>query len=959
MILNRLFKPKWQHPDPQIRKQCIQVLDSADPALAELAQQDQEPEVRCAAIAKLAELNLLRQIAEQDRDDTVRKFADNRLRELLSGRAPDSPRLETRLTELQSLQSPYVDYLALQAKESELRLAALQHVANEAVLAEVVINDPVAEVRFNALEKVHDPVILGQIVGLSRNRDKRVSRRIRERLDDLRIKRKRVERIEYLCQEVASLRWDGENGLNAAKFLKLEKEWQELKSFAEPTWQEHYNQARAQFLAQRQASVAKRMAGSELCASLEAFLNTLQTRLELTDELRGSLEQTLEDTRGSWNQLGITDDSEGRRLEQRFAGLIQAIKERERVLERNHERAERLRELLKQAEALLSQPSEVLESNLTTLKHRWSSMERPEVKELALELQTQFDAVVGKLRNRLQRQKELRDQELAEIQNLVNALEKALEVGELQHAITLYEQTRGRLKRNISLSHKQMTALEERLQACVPKLGELRGWRRWGTNRAREQLCEEAEQLIGLQADPEEIAQEVKQLRLAWKALDSSEGSAATKALWKRFDKACEQAYEPCKAYFEAQAKERQNNLAKKQALCERLEHFAAMTDWERVDWQAADRLQREVQNQWAKLGAVPRVERKALERRYNKILEYINGCLQPERERELQRRRDLIQQVQALANSEDWRVAIESTKQAQAEWHPSVQASPQMEQALWRKFRAACDAVFERRKVEQQAAERERQTNLASRIALCEEIEALASVDHEGIGQARRRIQEAREAWALFAPVPKAQYKSLEQRFETACKQFAQHEQELQATQLREELDILRQLAALCSEVEALLGGQDLEMKRAAVERARQQWETLGQVPQAWSKAIRQRFDTACQALLADGGTQQALLQILRANLDSKQTLCLRMEILAGVESPKEFAQARMQYQVLRLSESLHKGSVVESSDEARAIEVQWHLVGLLPPEQNELLEGRFQRALAALRKNRSRPAV
>jgi hypothetical protein len=706
------------------------VLDSTDPALAELAQQDQEPEVRCAAIAKLAELNLLGQIAEQDRDDTVRKFADNRLRELLSGKAPDSPGLETRLAELQSLQSLYVDYLALQAKESELRLAALQRVANEAVLADIVINDPVADIRFNALEKIHDPATLERLAGLSRNRDKRVSRRIRERLEDLRIKRKRAERIEYLCQEMASLRWDGENGLNAAKFLKLEKEWQELGSFAESSWQEYYNQARAQFLAQRQASVAKRTARSELCASLEAFLNTLQTRLELTDELHGLLEQTLQDSRGSWNQLGITDDSEGRRSEQRFAGLIQAIKERARVLERNHERAVRLRELLKQAEELLSQSSEVLESDLTTLKHRWSSMERPELRELALELQTQFDAVVGKLRNRLQRQRELRDQELAEIQNLVNTLEKALEVGELQQAITLYEQTRGRLKRNISLSRKQMTALEERLQACVPKLGELRGWRRWGTNRVREQLCEEAEQLIGLQADPEEIAEGVKQLRLAWKALENGEGSAATKALWKRFDKACEQAYEPCKAYFELQAKERQDNLAKKQALCERLEQFAVTTDWERVDWQAADRLQREVQNQWAKVGAVPRAERKALERRYNQISEYINRYLQPERERELQRRRDLIQQVKALANSEDWRAAIESAKQAQAEWHPSVQASPQVEQALWRKFRAACDAVFERRKIEQQAAERERQTNLAGRIALCEEIEALASVD-------------------------------------------------------------------------------------------------------------------------------------------------------------------------------------------------------------------------------------
>ena len=43
-----------------------------------------------------------------------------------------------------------------------------------------------------------------------------------------------------------------------------------------------------------------------------------------------------------------------------------------------------------------------------------------------------------------------------------------------------------------------------------------------------------------------------------------------------------------------------------------------------------------------------------------------------------------------------------------------------------------------------------------------------------------------------------------------------------------------------------------------------------------------------------------------LLANLPIKQLLCLRLEIAAGVESPPEYAQARMEYQVARLSESL-----------------------------------------------------
>ncbi|NJN45244.1 MAG: DUF349 domain-containing protein [Candidatus Competibacteraceae bacterium] len=173
-----------------------------------------------------------------------------------------------------------------------------------------------------------------------------------------------------------------------------------------------------------------------------------------------------------------------------------------------------------------------------------------------------------------------------------------------------------------------MATVDARLQVCVPRLGELRGWRRWGTHQAREHLCEEAESLLGLELPPLDIAERIKKLRATWKHLDGTEG-AASRTLWKRFDKACEQAYEPCQAYFAAKTRERQHNLAQKQAVCEQLEHFESDTDWSRINWRDADRFLRDTQKRWHKIGPINRADKKSLDRRFETALKRFDKHLQ------------------------------------------------------------------------------------------------------------------------------------------------------------------------------------------------------------------------------------------------------------------------------------------------------------------------------------------
>ena len=944
MILSRFLKPKWQQANPESRKQSLRNLDSNDPKLLDLARQDPDPAVRRAALERLDDLDLLRRIANEDTDADLRDAAQARYHALLAGKVAGGPTLASRLERLRSdPEANLVEFLLQQAAEPELRLAALEQIDLESTLADIAIRNSHPDLRLAALERVHDPELLDRIARQSRNRDKRLHRRARERLDALHAEQARALNLERLCAEMEHLNWDGESGLNAGRFPKLEQEWREQEIGAPPELQARYAQARGRFLAERQASANRRAQRLELLATLESLLERLRQHGESNSELDAEIRYATTEAPTAWAHHGPAQDSESRRQTARFQQLVQNIQEQERLLRRNHIRTERLRETLTQGETLLRQPSEVRDTDIKHLRQRWEGLERPESQALANDLQSRFDSLLDKLRARQQRQIQHRDQEWQDIQDRVGQLETAVEDGELQQATQLQEQVRRQIKHNIGLSRGQMAAIEERLQSCAARIGELRGWRRWGASQAREQLCVTAENLIDLDADPADIAQRIQQVRTAWKELDHHEGGAS-KGLWKRFNTACERAYAPCQAYFEAQTRERQHNFDQKAALCEQLEQFEAATDWRQVDWREADRLCRRAREQWHQLGPVNRADRKAIDRRFQQIQRRLDAHLDIERQRELTRRQQLIQQVQELAGNPDLRVAVETAKLAQAQWQPTVQGAYRQEQALWKTFRAACDAVFARRHNEQQAADAERQANLTHKLGLCEEIESLALIDREQLARANTRLQEAQHEWQIIGPIPRTEQRATDQRFEAAVRRFTQHEKLLHQADIQESVQHLQQRGRLCARLEAAL---ETQRDDTLLSSAHQEWAALPDPPAALAAALQQRFDAACQALEGTPDQIQAARARLAHNLERKQTWCVCMEIVAGVDSPPEFAPLRMEYQVARLSASLAgAAATTEALYNPRQLQEQWWLTGALPAEAAAELDTRFLRA-------------
>jgi exonuclease SbcC len=951
-MFTRLFTPRWEHADPRIRRQSLESGAVPAEALARAAREDEDPEVRRCALELLDDLEQLTALLATEAVPDVREVAGRRLRTLLAAPMQAGPPLEARLEILRRAPvSELTVFLAREAQVAEIRMVALEQVREISILCAIAVEDPVAAVRRAALERIEDPQGWETVAREARNKDKQVSRLARERLDAWQQIRTDQENAERLCREMEALLAGTLQVDDARHLRRLDGQWQSLEPVTSTPLSARYQRAREQVatgIAQLAAQQAKRR---DICVDIEKRLAGMHdhdgSAVPSTEDLLASLEVAID----HWQALAPSAD-EDEPLAQRFAGLVQQVRQQAERLARDRACAVRLQALVQQAGALRDVPAKIDEHSIKKLESRWAALEQPASRSLAEALQHDFDSALQTLRDRLERQRRQRLQALDTAESLLAELESALQEGELERALSLRDRLRHLLKTARNVAERRRLALQEQLQGMQPRLEELRQWRHWGGGKARQRLCTEIEALANSARTAEDIAARVRNARDAWKHMDHAEGPAG-EALWQHFDQACTRAYEPYQQERRAQAAQRVAHFDQKHALCRELDAFERDTDWKQVDWHKADQRVRKAREHWRRIGPVPGKAHRSLEKNYREVLERLESHLGKEREQELRRRRGLIVAVEQLATAPDSRAASRAVKQAQAAWTPTVQATRQVEQALWKQFRSACDAVFKHIGEQRDAADTEQQANLERKTALCVELEALLENTDTDFHEIEQRFGTARSEWMGIGAIPRKMEPSMQTRYQRLEKHLAQRRQ--QAARAAEEsvLQGVRERSRLCQCLETAV----LESPQAAapcvalVAETRQAWQTLAALDAHHEKVLREHLELASQALQGNDQARQTLLESLPRNLERRLQLCLQLEIAAGIDSPAEFAQARMQLQVSRLADAMHHKLDESRSrqQQLRDLQLAWYQAGPVPLASQEDLEVRFERAIAA----------
>jgi hypothetical protein len=235
---------------------------------------------------------------------------------------------------------------------------------------------------------------------------------------------------------------------------------------------------------------------------------------------------------------------------------------------------------------------------------------------------------------------------------------------------------------------------------------------------AKEALITRAEALVQVPGINKAL-DELKKLHEDWKNIGPVPNDQR-EPLWQRFLAASEVVHNRRKEFADARSTEEKANLQIKKALLERVLPFAEF-ETDRVNlWRSkTDELQ-EIKAEWEATGPAPRNQAEALNKQYwgaykaffNRKNNFFKS-MDDEKNTNLQAKLALITQAEEALASDDWESARNTVIRVQKEWKDIGRVPEKQADKIWKRFRTACDAFFDRPK--QQAQQRQVRQEQAS----------------------------------------------------------------------------------------------------------------------------------------------------------------------------------------------------------------------------------------------------
>jgi hypothetical protein len=655
-------------------------------------------------------------------------------------------------------------------------------------------------------------------------------------------------------------------------------------------------------IAEQQRVAAERRAEDERRAALHASRRAMVERVQA---LRGddTLEQ-LERATQDWAALEpIADDPEAPALQSAFEAAAAAARERQQNRLDLHSTHSRLQEIAAEAERLTSEEP-LPRDGWGALAAEWSTL-LPRADGLDDSVRERFEQAAARVRqkdeDRLAAAERTQRQHVQRVEQLIERAQKRSTAEDLtlREADRLVRDLRAAIDAppeggDREAQQAQVERLRTALAAVTPRVHDLREmdeWKRFANAAVQEELIAKAEALRVKYAfdapdgpkeeDLDKAARELHDIQERWKSVAEAPRAQA-QALWHRYRQAADPVQARLREFFSHRNEERKANLEKKLALIARAEEIADSTDWIKT----ADELKK-LQAEWQQVGPVPRQDTKTTWKQFRDACDRFftrrNADLAERKETwsaNLARKEALCARAEELAASRDWDRAAAEIRRLQADWKTIGPVRRNKSEAVWQRFRAACDAFFDRYK---RRDEIELESKQADREQLVAELEALAPAEGSGLNGADpstllEQVRSLRSRWNQSTPVVRHGADPLSARFVSALERtLSSHPDAFKGTELdvepnRQKMEKLvtrvegflteaapppanssQALASMLREALAsnTIGGRAGEESKwrsmaEDVRQAQASWSRLGPVPGESGRELNERFHKA-----------------------------------------------------------------------------------------------------------------
>ncbi len=276
----------------------------------------------------------------------------------------------------------------------------------------------------------------------------------------------------------------------------------------------------------------------------------------------------------------------------------------------------------------------------------------------------------------------------------------------------------------------------------------------------------------------------VKKYQEEWRYIGPVDREAS-EDIWNRFKAEVDKVYSLIKEKTEAMEQVRLENLEKKKELLAKARELASVKTTRIKDWMEHSTAANELMEAWKKIGHVPlsmrdqiwNEFRDARNAFFNNKNQFFKG-MHAERNANLKAKEALCEKAEAIAaNPIDWAKQTEEIKKLQEDWKKIGMAPEKVNDAVWKRFRTACDSFFEKKQERYASQQAEQLQNLEAKKALITKLEELTKIEGEqNLFAALKQIQSE---WNAIGFVPAKEKDALGKKYNDLLDQlYGKHKQ-------------------------------------------------------------------------------------------------------------------------------------------------------------------------------------
>ena len=412
------------------------------------------------------------------------------------------------------------------------------------------------------------------------------------------------------------------------------------------------------------------------------------------------------------------------------------------------------------------------------------------------ELDVKFDADYGLLRERRSKHfahiEKQKDDNLATKNQLLEQLRQLVDDEETTDSLDALKKIQSEWKKIGQIPAGQVKTLWANYNALLDRFYdnrsiyfELKELDRKKNLEAKLELCERAEKLQE-ETNLKSAIKELNELHEEFRHIGPVP-QEDQEALWQRFKAASDALYDRRREFIDKLKGELHENMIAKKALGDEVQAFLTF-DSDRInEWNEKTKEILALQKKWEAIGGLPKDKAKAVNKHFwggfkgffankNNFFKKLEG----QREENLKKKEALVQEAEALKDSQEWDKTAEGLKKLQAEWRAIGPVPEKFRNSIFAQFKKACDHFFEQKRSKNKEVNREFEENLARKKAICEAIEKLAEEKSGDVD----KLEVLFDEYQAIGFVPRNAIKSIQNRFNDSVNKFLEEAEELSEEQ-------------------------------------------------------------------------------------------------------------------------------------------------------------------------------